>query len=458
MQKPLTFLCAPLLLCAALLQAQSPDVQKPVRERNWEEILGRSQAALPRPRPATRWFENFAEAKAVAAREGRPLFVVMRCLPCKQCADFDAAVLEGGPTLDPLLRQFVCVRLTSVQSVDLNQFPMQSMQDLDLSWWGWFLSPEGSIYSVFGGKDEHGDSSRISPPALAATLKRVLEHHFDPRRADWDVDVKPTRAEIARTPFDLPGFAAWGRSLTDPKEIACLHCHQVAEILRQPAIDAKTFDKQRDLQLWPYPENIGIEVQRDDGLLITKVTEGGPAAKAGLVPGDRLAGAGEKKLFGQTDLRVALQRIGAEGGKLELRWKRARQLMEATLELQPGWKRVVLDWRQSVAAGNIGAHPGFAWPNEVNDADKLKLQISQSKLAVKPYFGPNKDAWVARKAGLIESDVILAVNGQSPNLSGRAFLVWFRGMFEPGDDVVLTVRSAKGGEREVKYKTTARGR
>ncbi len=458
MQSLLAFLCAPLLVCAALLQAQSPDAPKPVRERNWDEILGRSQAQLPSPRPATRWFENFDEAKAVAAREGRPLFVVMRCLPCKQCADFDAAVLEGGPTLAPLLRQFVCVRLTSVQSVDLNQFPMQSMQDLDLSWWGWFLSPEGSIYGVFGGKDEQGDSSRISPPALAATLKRVLEHHFDPRRADWDVDVKPTRGEKIRTAFDLPGFAAWGRRIADPKEIGCLHCHQVAEILRQPAIDAKTFDKQRDLQMWPYPENIGIEIQRDDGLRITKVTEGSPAAKAGLMPGDLLAAAGVKKLFSQADLRVALQRMDADGGALQLRWKRARQLMEATLELQPGWKRVVLDWRQSVADGNIGAHPGFAWPNEVKDADKPGLGILQDSMAVRPYFGTNKEAWVARKAGLVDSDVILSVNGQSPDLSGRAFLVWFRGLFEPGDEVVLRVRAAKGAVREVKYKATARGR
>ena len=79
-------------------------------------------------------------------------------------------------------------------------------------------------------------------------------------------------------------------------------------------------------------------------------------------------------------------------------------------------------------------------------------------MAVRPYFGNKKDAWVARKAGLTDSDVILAVNGQSPNLSGRAFLVWFRGLLEPGDEVVLRVRAAKGGEREVKYKATARGR
>ncbi|MEO6711573.1 MAG: thioredoxin family protein, partial [Planctomycetota bacterium] len=284
MQSPWPILFAPFVLAAALCWTQNPAEEgpKPVRERNWNQILGPSQARWPSPRPTLTWFGNLEQAQATAAREGRPLFVVLRCLPCKQCADFDAAVLEGGPVLTPLLQQFVTVRLTNVQPLDLRQFPMQSMQDLDLSWWGWFFSPQGSIYGVFGGKDEHGDSSRISVSALATTLKRVLDHHFDPRHADWEVDVKPLRGGKPVTALDLPGFASWGRRFVQDNPIECIHCHQVSEILRQPAIDAKTFDKQRDLQIWPYPENIGIQVLRDDGLLVAKVSEGSPAAAAGL--------------------------------------------------------------------------------------------------------------------------------------------------------------------------------
>ena len=458
MQSPWFYLCAPVLLAAAVCWSQSPDAPKPARERNWDEILGPAQGTWPNPRPSVQWLENFEEAKVIAAREGRPMFVVMRCLPCKQCADFDAAVLEGGPLLEPLLRQFVTVRLTNVQQVDLRQFPMQSLQDLDLSWWGWFLGAEGSIYGVFGGKDEKGDSSRISTGALATTLKRVLDHHYDPRHADWNVDVKSGRGEKPVTPFDLPGFASWGRGFADLNPIECLHCHQVAEILRQPAIDAKTFDKQRDLELWPYPENIGIEVLRDDGLLVAKVSADSAAARAGIEIGDRIAAAANKKLFSQADLRAVLQRVDAPGGKLELHWLRKGTLMQGMLELKPGWKRVNLGWRQSIAGGNIGANPGFAWANPLKDEEKSKLGIARDQMAIRPYFGKDKAAWNTRAAGLTAADLIVAVNGKSPNLSGREFMVWFRTTFEPGDEVTLHVRDGKGKERDVKYKATARGR
>ncbi len=58
-----------------------------------------------------RWIYNdvdrgFAEAQ----RAGKPLLVVLRCVPCLACVGLDAEVLTE-PALAPLLDQFVCVRL-----------------------------------------------------------------------------------------------------------------------------------------------------------------------------------------------------------------------------------------------------------------------------------------------------------------------------------------------------------
>ncbi|HZN65556.1 MAG TPA: thioredoxin family protein, partial [Tepidisphaeraceae bacterium] len=111
-------------------------------ETDWQSVLRPGpQVRLPAPLPKLAWRNDLAGAMRQAKQENRPLFVSMRCLPCKQCSTFDRDVLEGGPALDPLLRQFVTVRLTDVQDVDLRLFPMEGFQDFDLSWWGWFLSP-----------------------------------------------------------------------------------------------------------------------------------------------------------------------------------------------------------------------------------------------------------------------------------------------------------------------------
>ena len=79
----------------------------------WSEILRRpAQTDLPAPRPELEWLVDYDTAFRRAEAENRPLFVTLRCLPCKQCADFDKSVLEGGAELDPLLRQFVTLRIT----------------------------------------------------------------------------------------------------------------------------------------------------------------------------------------------------------------------------------------------------------------------------------------------------------------------------------------------------------
>lgn len=46
---------------------------------------------------------------------------------------------------------------------------------------------------------------------------------------------------------------------------------------------------------------------------------------------------------------------------------------------------------------------------------------------------------------------IVAVDGQSPDLHGRAFLVWFRLRHEPGDEVTLTLREGKA-LRKITYR------
>src|SRR6185503_6285875 len=116
-----------------------------------------------------------------AKESNRPLFVTMRCLPCKQYSAFDKEVLEGGPQLNPLLARFVTVRLTNAANIDVRMFPVEGFQDLDLSWWGYFLSPEGKLYGVYGGRDHISDATRISSAGLSTALWRVLNHHYDPR-------------------------------------------------------------------------------------------------------------------------------------------------------------------------------------------------------------------------------------------------------------------------------------
>jgi serine protease Do len=424
----------------------------------WNAILGPPRGKVPGPASFTvTWRPDLAAAMAEARQKNRPLFVTFRCLPCKQCADFDKEVLEGGPGLDPLLTQFITVRLTDAAAIDVRIFPLEGFVDLDLSWWGWFLSPEGRVYGVFGGRDHVSDTTRISKPALIASLRRVLAHHYDPRRAQWNIDGSaPDLSGQTKSPRQLPGYQGWRRNAHESvRQQSCLHCHQVNDILRQPAVAAKTFDKRRDFDVWPLPENVGLVLDRDHGLLVTNVVAGSPAEKAGLKAGDVLGAAGGRRCFSQTDFRGVLHRGPRGAGEMQVWWTRGGEVMSGKLAVAEGWRKTILDWRMSFAEGIASSNPGF-FPMPVKSR-RERFKIPADKMAVDPYMGSNTNSH-AYKAGLRGGHVITAVNGESPNLVARQFLAWFTQKFDPGDQVRLSVLDANGEPREVTYQIPARGK
>ena len=425
----------------------------------WKEILGPPQGEVPSAASFTvTWRTNLADAIAEAREENRPLFVTFRCLPCKQCSAFDKEVLEGGSDLSPILNQFITVRLTDAAAIDFRIFPVEGFADMDLSWWGWFLSPEGKVYGVFGGRDDVSDATRISKPALIASLLRVLSHHYDPRRVTWNIDgPAPDLSGTVRSPRQLTGYEGWLRSAHDgERKQTCIHCHQVNDILRQPAVAAKTFDKQRDFDVWPLPENVGLVLDRDHGLLVTNVIAGSPADKAGLKVGDVLGAADGRRCFSQTDFRGVLHRGPRGAGEIEVWLKRGAEVMSSKLAVAEGWRKTVLDWRMSVSQGIVGAYPGF-FPLVVKSPRREQLKIPADKMAVEPYMGSSTNS-PGYAAGLRGSHVVTAVDGESPDLTGRAFLVWFIQKHDPGDRVTVTVADKTGQRRDVTYQLPPRGK
>lgn len=417
---------------------------------DWRAVLEEVELNLPPPAKAVYWHSDLSAAIAEARSSGRPLLVTMRCVPCKQCAEFDKDVLEGGGELDELLRQFVCARVIDAFDLDLRMFPVEQFQDTDLSWWGWLLSDCGELYGVYGGRDEVSDSTRISKASFVATLRRVLRHHYDPRRHEWRLEGPPPKLSgNQQGPRALPGYASWNSRTGAVEKNSCLHCHQVGEILRQPAIDAGMFDKHRDLDIWPLPENVGMTVERDDGLRVTAIEPGSPADAAGVQAGDVLVAADGRRLFSQADFRGVLHRGPRGKGRIELVWQRDGEVHGAPLRVRDGWRKTVLDWRMSIAQGNIGAAPGF-FPLAVSAAERKNLGIDDQRLAVRPFVGPQSRT-PAVKAGLKREHVITAVNGQTPNVFGRGFQTWFRLQFEPGDRVRLSAVSPNRQQKTIEF-------
>ena len=76
--------------------------------------------------------------------------------------------------------------------------------------------------------------------------------------------------------------------------------------------------------------------------------------------------------------------------------------------------------------------------------------IPADTMAVEPFMGKGTNG-PGYLAGLRGNHIVTAVNGESPNLTGRAFLVWFVQKYDRGDRVTVTVMDRPGQRRDLTY-------
>ena len=219
-----------------------------------------------------------------------------------------------------------------------------------------------------------------------------------------------------------------------------------------PALDAGTLDKRKAFAPWPLPENLGLTVDRDDGLRVIAVAPDSAAAKAGLAVGDELGAAEGARLFGQADLRGVLHRAPHSATTITLMALRDGEVLTLALDLEDGWRETNNEWRMSLTQGEVSAGLGFAWALGTNAGERKRRELPANAMAFKPWFGPGAASGPAQEAGLRASDVVVAVDGESPDLAGRPLLAWWKRRYDAGDEIVLTVLGPNGTRRDVGYR------
>jgi hypothetical protein len=67
-------------------------------------------------------YNDLPKAFAEARKTGKPILVVLRCIPCHECVKLDDELVDKDPVIRPLLDQFVCARQVFINGLDLSQF------------------------------------------------------------------------------------------------------------------------------------------------------------------------------------------------------------------------------------------------------------------------------------------------------------------------------------------------
>lgn len=327
--------------------------------------------------------------------------------------------------MESLQKQFVCVRVVTIDDVDLSLFQF----DYDQTWSAIFLNADGTVYGRYGTRAAGGANSttHVSVASFRKTMERVLELHKGyPSNKDQFTGKRGPKPEY-RVPKDIPRV--------DQRH--CIECHQVrGNVLRHKWQEKRL----AAADIWPYPlpENIGLKMDVDDGLRVKAVAPESPAERAGLAAGDELVTLDGQRLLSQADIQWVLHRALVETN-LAASLQRGGKELRKTVELSGAWKESDLSWRAST-------WPGLRYGLQtapLSAAEKEQAGIATDRLAlVVRYMEAERTAGLV-KAGLRVGDVIVAVDGKTGAMTESQFLAYVRLTHPPGDQVKLTVLRGK---------------
>ena len=363
-----------------------------------------------------RWIYNdydkgFAEAK----RTGKPLLVVLRCVPCMACMGMDQSVLTDA-SLAPLLDQFVCVRVINANALDLALFQV----DWDLSFSTVFFNGDGTVYGRFGSWTHQKNSQDTDIAGYKAALAKALEVHGGYPANKASLKGKQGVQLAFRTPVEMPLLATkYGRELDWQGKVvqSCVHCHQVGDALRASYRVEKKPVPDELIYPWPAPETVGITLDARFPSRVESVADGSIAAKAGLKAGDELLTVSGQHVVSIADVSWILHTAGTKAS-IPVQMKRAGASSGITLELPDGWRHKT-DIGKRVAAWSMrGMATGGLLLEDLPDDERSKRNLPKDSLALLVkfvgQFGPHG---AAKKAGFQKDDVLVAVDGLKHRMS-----------------------------------------
>jgi hypothetical protein len=427
-----------LALCACLLSLNA--VQAQTREEKVRNDKKRVEAE-------GFWIYNdLPKAYSEAKRTGKPILVVLRCLPCEECVKLDDELIEQDAHVKPLLQKFVCARVVSTNGLDLSIFQF----DTDQSFAVFFLNAEGDIYGRFGTRsDQIKWADDVSIEGLARAMEGALELHAQYPRIKAGIAGKKGPAPDFTAPENYPLLKGkYGSRLNYEGNVvqSCIHCHQIGDAQREWYRREKTTIPDKVLFPYPHPKALGLILDPKERATIREVLPESPAAEAGFKAGDRIRTLEGQPLLSIADLQWVFHHTPPEGATLKASVERAGQTRELSLKLTSGWRqRDDISWRAS-SWGLRRMGFGGMLLKEMSDEERAALKLPRESLSLKiAHVGQYSPHDVAKRAGFLKDDVLISFNNRSDLRRESDLLAYALNELKPGDSIPVTI--LRKGER-----------
>lgn len=358
-------------------------------------------------------YNDLAKGFAEAKRTGKPLVVVLRCIPCEECVKLDDDLVDRDPVIRPLLEQYVCVRQVSTNGLDLATF----QYDTDQSFAMFFLNGDGTIYGRFGTRSHRTEwDGDVSLTGLADALRGGLALHAKypanreelagkrgPKPTVASPELFPSLKDKFKATLDYEGNVVKG----------CIHCHQIGDAQRDMFRAARQPIPDETLFPYPHPKSIGLVMDTEERARVKEVKPETWAALAGFQAGDEILRLQGQPLLSIADIQWVLHRVPATGGEVVAQVRREGTLRELKLDLPADWRLAGdISWRVS-SWGLRRMTTGGLVLREASDEERGELQVPSDKMALRvEYVGQYDEHAAAKREGFQKGDVLLSFDGR----------------------------------------------
>ena len=392
------------------------------------------------------WMYNDIPGAIEKAEEtGKPIVVVLRCLPCHECVKLDDELVDTDPVIRPLLEQFVCVRQVGTNGLDLKLFQF----DTDQSFAVFMLNADKTIYGRFGTRSHRTDwIGDVSLKGLAAALQGALELHGRYDQVKASLSGKTGPAPEVPSPEKYPSLKdKFTNKLDYEGDVvkSCIHCHQIGDAQREFYWRSNRPIPDKVLYPYPHPKVVGLIIDPEKKATVKDVVPGTSAATAGIQAGDEIVSFNGQPMLSIADIQWVLHGIDPQGDSVPVSVIRDSKPMNLQLKVEDGWRREGdLSWRVTSWGLRRMATGGMVL-EEASDALRAKAGIDDGKMAllVKRVgkYGPHA---TAKKSGFKEGDVIVGFDQQDELLTEQALHTYVVTQKRPGTRVgVSVVRNAR---------------
>lgn len=392
-----------------------------------------------------RWIYNDIPAAFEKAKQtGKPLMVVLRCVPCVSCMDIDAQVLQPGNGLDPLFDQFVCARVINANALDLSLFQF----DYDVSFAVMFFNADRTIYGRFGTRARKDSRAKdVTFAGFRAAIEGALEIHRGYPGNKAALAGKHGRPPQFKTPTEIPSLATrYGARLDWEGKVnqSCVHCHMVRDAQRVWFRDQKKPMPDEWIYPSPLPQSIGLTLDSEARARVLDVAVDSPAARAGMQKGDEIISINHQPLISVADVQWALDTAPPDG-RLVATVSRDGKPKELSLTLPDQWRRRIdISWRVTTW-GLRGMAFGGMLLEDLSDEERASRGIGKDRCALLvKHVGQYGTHAAAKRAGFQKDDIIIAIDDRSSRMTESELIGRLLQSRFPGDKAkALVMRSGR---------------